>query len=151
MSRKLFVLLAVFALLSFAVAQKKNDHDADDRAAKAGKANSAKAVKITKGPVIEEVTDHSAIVAWSTNERASGVIRYGTQDGQLGQTAQAPYGGPTHRVHLQNLKPNTKYFFVVDSGQAQGSGTEAKSQEQSFTTVNKGQKHETNAKPGPGM
>ncbi len=145
------VLLAMLALLSFAVAQKKdNDHDADDQAARSGKQAKAAAVKITKGPVIEEVTDHSAVIAWSTNERASSVIHYGTEDGKLDQMSEVPYGGPTHRVHLNNLKPSTKYFFVVDSGQGQGSGTEAKSQEASFTTVAKGQKHEKYAKPGPG-
>src|SRR5512133_1564127 len=88
MTRKLLVLLAMLALLSFAFAQKKdNDHDADDQAANAGKHPKAAAVKITKGPIIEEVTDHSAIIAWSTNERASSVIRYGTEDEKLAQTA----------------------------------------------------------------
>jgi hypothetical protein len=145
------VLVAVLALLGLAAAQKKdNDHDADDQAAKSGKQAKAAPVKITKGPIIEEVTDHGAVIAWSTNVPASSVIRYGTEDEKLGQTAQVPYGGLTHRVHLDNLKPSTKYFFVVDSGQGQGSGTEAKSPEQSFTTVAKGQKHEKYAKPGPG-
>ncbi len=41
-----------------------------------------------------------------------------------------------HRVHLKNLKPNTKYFFVVDSGQGEGTGTEAKSSVAEFTTKN---------------
>lgn len=151
MTRTLLVLLAVLALLSFATAQKTdNDHDADDQATKAGKQAKAAPVKITKGPILEEVTDHSAIIAWSTNERAGSIVRYGTEDEKLSQTAEVPYGGPTHRVHLNNLKPGTKYFFVVDSGQGQGSGTEARSQEQSFTTVTKGQKHEKYAKPGPG-
>ncbi len=110
----------------------------------------AEAVKIVNGTVIEEVTDHSAIIAWSTNVRGSSIVRYGDQDEKLTQTAEVPYGGPTHRVHLDNLKPSTKYFFVVDSGQGKGTGTEAKSQEMSFTTVAKGQKHEKYPKAGPG-
>ena len=39
-----------------------------------------------------------------------------------------------HRVHLKNLKPNTKYFFQVDSGQGEGTGTDAKSSVAEFTT-----------------
>jgi hypothetical protein len=148
MTRKLLILVATLALMSFAVAQ-KNDYGVDPPHG-AGKQAKAASVKITKGPIIEEVTDHSAIIAWSTNVRSSSVIRYGTQSGSLGQTAEVPYGGPTHRVHLNNLNPSTKYYFVVDSGQGQGTGTQAQSQELSFTTVGKGQKHEKYPKPGPG-
>lgn len=148
MRSKVLVFAVALVLTAAGLAQdKKNDHDADD---KAGKAAKAQAVKITKGPVIEEVTDDGAIIAWSTNVRSSGVIHYGTEDNKENQTAQAPYGGPTHRVHLKNLKPSTKYYFVLDSGQGAGTGSEAKSQEMSFTTPAKGQKHEKYAKPGPG-
>lgn len=149
MRSKVLVFAAALALAVTGLAQtKKNDHDADDKAQP--KAAKAQAVKITKGPIIEEVTDHSAIIAWSTNVRSSGVIRYGSENDKENQTAEAPYGGPTHRVHLKNLKPGTKYYFVLDSGQGAGTGTEAKSQEMSFTTQAKGQKHAKYEKPGPG-
>jgi hypothetical protein len=35
---------------------------------------------------------------------------------------------------VKGLKPNTTYYFVADSGQGQGSGTEAKSEVSQFTT-----------------
>lgn len=110
----------------------------------------AEPAKIVNGPVIEEVTDHSATIAWTTNVRASSIVRYGTEHEKLTQLAEVPYGGPTHRVHIDNLKPDVKYYFVVDSGQGKGTGTEAKSQEMSFTTVKKGQTHEKYPKAGPG-
>ncbi len=147
--RKTSVLLALFAMLaSLALIAQDRDHDrdADDRAP-----NRAQAVRITKGPIIEEVASDQAVIAWSTNVRASSVIRYGTGDEHLSQTAEVPYGGPTHRVHLRNLKPDTKYYFVVDSGQGKGTGTEAKSKEESFTTVAKGQKAKKYTPAGPGM
>ena len=62
----------------------------------------------------------------------------------LNQTAEAPYADvenankQTHRVHINNLKPHTTYYFVVDSGQGEGTGTEAKSQVASFTTKQNG-------------
>jgi len=95
---------------------------------------------ITDGPRIEYVGANNAEIAWTTSTGGSTVIRYGTDPNNLSQTAQAPYASGqgsahvTHRVKIQNLQPNTTYYFMVDSGQGQGTGTEAKSSVQSFTT-----------------
>src|SRR6266404_5961133 len=86
------------------------------------------AVQITQGPRVESVSGDTAIVAWSTNANAGTQVRYGTDPNNLSQTAQAPWGGVTHRVTISNLQPNTTYYFQVDSGQGQGTGTEALSQ-----------------------
>ena len=94
----------------------------------------AQNVQITQGPRIESVTENSAIVAWSTNVNASTVVKFGTDQNNLNQTAEAPWGGLTHRATLKNLQPGTTYYFDVESGQAQGSGTSTLSQVQSFTT-----------------
>ncbi len=109
-----------------------------------GEANESAAerqpVRITDGPRVESVSKNAATIAWTTNAASSSVIRYGTNPGRLSQTAQAPYadteGAPkqTHRVHINNLKPNTTYYFMVDSGQGEGTGTEAKSQVAQFKT-----------------
>jgi phosphodiesterase/alkaline phosphatase D-like protein len=96
-------------------------------------------VYLTKGPAIEYINKQNAIVAWSTNVRASSIVRYGTDPNNLSMTAQAPWGQETHRVEIKNLKPNTKYYFVVESAQAEGSGTLAKSNSAPFTTVAEGQ------------
>ena len=96
-------------------------------------------VYLTKGPVIEYINRQNAVVAWSTNVRASSIVRYGTDANNLNMTAQAPWGQETHRVEIKNLKPNTKYFFVLESAQAEGSGTLAKSNSAPFTTVAEGQ------------
>lgn len=100
----------------------------------------AEAVKIIDGPRVEGVGDTWAVIAWTTNTGGSTIVRYGNDRNSLGQVAQAPYAdnektnNQTHRVKLQNLKPNTTYYFVADSGQGEGTGTEAKSQVQQFTT-----------------
>ncbi len=97
-------------------------------------------MKITDGPKVEGVGPNWAIVAWTTNTGGSSVVRYGTDANSLTQTAEAPYSdnekskGQNHRVHINNLKPNTKYYFVADSGQGEGTGTEAKSSVADFTT-----------------
>ncbi|HZQ24983.1 MAG TPA: fibronectin type III domain-containing protein [Terriglobales bacterium] len=81
-------------------------------------------VKITHGPVLEHVDAHSATVAWSTNLKGSTRVDYGTDPNNLTQLAEAPWGqgGLTHRVTIRDLKPNTTYYFNVETGQAQGTG-----------------------------
>jgi hypothetical protein len=103
------------------------------------------ALQITDGPRVEGVGDTWAVVAWTTNTGGSSIIRYGTDGNSLTQTAMAPYADnektqhQSHRVNMKNLKPGTTYYFIVDSGQGEGTGTEAKSPVQSFTTKASGQ------------
>jgi phosphodiesterase/alkaline phosphatase D-like protein len=97
-------------------------------------------VKIVDGPRVEGVGPTWAVIAWTTNTGGSTVVRYGTDANNLSQRSQSAYAdnektkAQNHRVHLKNLKPNTKYFFVVDSGQGEGTGTEARSSVAEFTT-----------------
>lgn len=102
-------------------------------------------VQIINGPVVEYVTPNQALIAWSTNTGGSTVVHYGTDRNNLSQTAQAPYANKpstdkqgakflTHRVHIKNLQPGTTYYFTVDSGEGEGTGTEAKSSVAQFTT-----------------
>lgn len=102
---------------------------------------------ITKGPFLEEIGPDTAIVAWSTNVRSGSIVRYGTDPNALNQTAEAPWGQDTHRVTLKNLQPNTKYYFVVQSTQAQGTNSQAQSQAAPFQTVAAGQQAVRNIQP----
>lgn len=94
-----------------------------------------KSVQLTNGPKVEHTDSNSAVIAWSTNTNASTVLKYGTDPNNLNQTAQAPWGGLTHRVTIKNLQPNTTYYYQVTSGQAQGSGTGVMSSVQQFQTI----------------
>jgi phosphodiesterase/alkaline phosphatase D-like protein len=96
-------------------------------------------VKITNGPVIEEADSNHAQIAWSTNIKGSSRVTYGTDQGNLSQLAESPWGvtGLTHRVQLKNLKPGTTYFFQVETGQAEGS--EVESHVFNFRTPNTGE------------
>jgi hypothetical protein len=91
-------------------------------------------VKITQGPVVENVTDSTAIIAWSTNVNSGTTLRYGEDADNLVKTAQMPWGGFTHRVFLENLKPGTKYYFQAESAQGQGTGTKATAPQSTFQT-----------------
>ena len=100
----------------------------------------AQAVKITDGPRVEGTGPTWAVIAWTTNTGGSSLVRFGTDANNLSQTAKSAYAdnektkAQNHRVHLKNLKPNTKYFYQVDSGQGEGTGTESKSSVAEFTT-----------------
>ena len=91
-------------------------------------------VQITHGPVVENVTDTTAIIAWSTNVNAGTLLRYGTDPQHLDQTASMPWGGLTHRVNLKDLKPGTTYYFQAESNEGQGTGTSAQTTPASFQT-----------------
>ncbi|HZE25402.1 MAG TPA: fibronectin type III domain-containing protein [Blattabacteriaceae bacterium] len=91
-------------------------------------------VQITHGPVVENVTDTTVEIAWSTNVNSGTALHYGTDPSHLDQTAGMPWGGFTHRVFIKNLKPNTTYYFKAESGQAQGTGTLAQAAQASFQT-----------------
>jgi Purple acid Phosphatase, N-terminal domain len=93
-----------------------------------------KPVQITNGPVVENVTDTAAVIAWSTNVNSGTVLFYGTDPRRLDETASMPWGGLTHRVNLKDLTPDTTYYYVAESPKAQGTGTMAQSPVQSFKT-----------------
>lgn len=99
------------------------------------------APRITSGPTIETLDDHSAVVAWGTNVQGSSRVEYGLNGNDLAQVAEAPWGagGLTHRVRMDNLRPNTTYYFTIETEQARGSGREVEGRRTySFRTLPNG-------------
>ena len=47
------------------------------------------ALRITKGPILEEVTSDSAVIAWSTNMQGSTNVIYGSDPRNLSHLAEA--------------------------------------------------------------
>ena len=128
--RSAIVLLlgAVLALCSLAAArQKDKDRDKDDR---------AKAVRITREPEAQNITATTATVTWATSAPGSSVVLYGTNQNDLDGRAESKWGsgGDDHTVELKNLKPNTRYFFRVETGNAKGSGAGTEGGIHSFET-----------------
>lgn len=100
-------------------------------------------VQITNGPTVEHVDANSATIAWSTNASSSTLLKYGLDRNNLDQTAEAPWGGTTHRLTLQNLQPGKTYYYQVQSGQGQGTGTGALSAIGQFSTPQQGEQSST--------
>jgi len=92
-------------------------------------------LKLTNGPVIEQVGDTTATIAWSTSLPSSSIVSYGTDRNNLGHRAEEPWGQTTHRVQLKGLKPHTQYFYTVHSAQGKNApGQKAETEVKEFAT-----------------
>jgi hypothetical protein len=102
-------------------------------------------VRIIQGPEIELAREHLTIISWTTNNPGGspvhyGVVHYGTDPHNLVETAKSPIRlNPDHastvfRVRLDYLKPQTTYYYTVDSIQANGKSDGVKSSVNHFAT-----------------
>ena len=113
--KKTLVLVSVLALLSLvAVAQQQNS-------------NPNSLLRITNGPGVQKLTPNSAEVFWNTTAKSGSVVHYGTSRDKLTETAESSWGATDHKVQLNNLQPDTTYYFQVISSQAEGTGADVKS------------------------
>lgn len=74
-------------------------------------------VRLTNGPLFEQITPDSATIAWSTNLPSSFTVHYGTDPQNLDQTTKAPWTPTTHRVVLKGLNSDTHYYFIIEVSQ----------------------------------
>lgn len=87
-------------------------------------------ISVTRGPAIQYLDDTTAVISWTTNVPASNTLYYGTDRTNLLYTGGDFKDSTEHRVHLSNLKPNTRYYFQFDEPSSQAIA--------SFTTVSTG-------------
>jgi phosphodiesterase/alkaline phosphatase D-like protein len=94
-------------------------------------AKPAARVLITEGPAPESVRDNSAIIRWTSNNPGGsdehfGVVHYGTNPEHLSQMAKSHirlnqnHSYTVFRVRVDGLRPQTTYYYTVDSMQATG-------------------------------
>jgi hypothetical protein len=111
----------------------------------------AEHVEITKGPELELAHDDTAIVRWtSTNPRGDdehyGVVHYGTDPEDLSQTAKGhirlnrAHPETIFRVRMDDLKPQTTYYYQVTSIGANGESDGVESPVNKFTTPAPGER-----------
>jgi hypothetical protein len=102
-------------------------------------------VRITQGPELESADDNSAIISWRSNNPGGadehyGVVHYGTSPKELKQTAKShirlnqSHSYTVFRVRVDGLAPRTRYYYTVDSMEANGKGDGVKSVVKQFTT-----------------
>ena len=156
LSKKLLLTLAITSLVgillfsnpSSADAQAKQDTVPPDPKAALlpPPAKEAARVQISKGPALERAWENWAIIRWTSNNPGGadehwGVVHYGTDPGNLSQVARSPLrlnrGHPDtiFRVRVLGLKPQTNYYYTVDSMPANGKSDGVKSPVNSFSTL----------------
>ena len=140
---KLFVAVAAMSLLlSNSAAAQTSPYSPKEILPPAKK---AARVHITRGPELELAQSHWAIVQWTTNNPGGsdehfGVVTYGTDAGSLKETAKSHirlnqnHSYTVFRVRIDGLKPQTTYYYRVDSVQASGTSDGVKSPVRHFTT-----------------
>ena len=105
----------------------------------------AEHVEITKAPELEWAVSDIAIVRWTTtNPRGDdehyGVVHYGTNPEELSQTARGhirlnrAHPETIFRVRMQDLQPQTTYYYKVSSVGANGESDRVESPVSHFTT-----------------
>jgi phosphodiesterase/alkaline phosphatase D-like protein len=121
-------------------------------------AKKAERVEITKGPELELATNHLTIIRWTTNNPGGadvhyGIVHYGTDPKELSQTAKNPIRlnqGHTHtifRVRIDDLKPQTTYYYTVTSEESNGTSDGVKSTVNKFITPAPGERVVASPKP----
>jgi phosphodiesterase/alkaline phosphatase D-like protein len=94
----------------------------------------AAAANVTRGPAVEYVSDHDAVIAWTSRNGVDMQAHFGTSANSMTQTADAVENsrGTNHRVKMNNLQPDTIYFYqMMANGQPVGAVN-------TFKTVPKG-------------
>jgi cytochrome c peroxidase len=101
--------------------------------------------RIIGGPVIALSKEYLMVIRWTTNNPGGspvhyGVVHYGTDPRKLSHTARSPIRlNPGHsytvfRVRMDGLKPETTYYYTVDSMEANGNDDGVKTSVRYFTT-----------------
>jgi len=83
------------------------------------------AMKVTRGPYLQEGTPESVVVRWRTDVPTDSRVRFGDGPGRL--VASADIAAPTteHVVAVTGLRPATRYFYSVGSSQGTLAGDDA--------------------------
>jgi phosphodiesterase/alkaline phosphatase D-like protein len=107
-------------------------------------AKPAARVHITEGPALESVRFNTAIIRWTSNNPGGsdehfGVVHYGTDPEHLSQMVKSHirlnqnHSSTVFRVRVDGLRPQTMYYYTVDSMQATGKSDGVNSNVYQFT------------------
>ncbi len=101
--KRTITLLGLSLLLAAPVLAQKPMDDANE-----------KAVKITQGPNITNITGNSATINWTTNSAGANQVRYRVA-GSNGawKSAYHPGGGTSHSLQLTGLEPGKTYEWQI--------------------------------------
>ncbi|PCJ63918.1 MAG: hypothetical protein COA58_14905 [Bacteroidetes bacterium] len=70
---------------------------------------------ITRGPYIQNTTDTSAIVRWSTDVPSASSVQFGTVHGTYGSSTDSSSFISDHEIMITGLTPDTKYYYHLST------------------------------------
>lgn len=74
---------------------------------------SSSTLSITRGPYLQQANTNSIFIRWRTNNPSDARVRYGTSATNLNLTTSNNTLLTEHIIQLNQLTPNTKYFYSV--------------------------------------
>mgnify|MGYP006282814815 FL=1 len=89
--------------------------------------------KITAGPQAMYITQTSAKISWTTDEDSDSVVKYGTTSKIYKFTESSQSPTKDHKIFLDGLLPDTRYYYVVES--TDQAGNTVRSDEHTFRTL----------------
>jgi len=72
--------------------------------------------KITRGPYLQMATPTSMMIRWRTDVAVASKINFGLNQSSLNSSKSDDKAKTEHIITLDNLSPNTKYFYGVATG-----------------------------------
>jgi hypothetical protein len=72
-------------------------------------------VALTRGPYLQSGTPTSGVVRWRTDAAADSLVHYGPDPAHLTNVAELSLAATEHIVRLDNLQPDTQYFYAIGS------------------------------------
>lgn len=70
--------------------------------------------ELVRGPYLQMATPLSMMLRWRTDEPDFSQVRYGTRPGQLDKISGDKLLVREHMVTLAGLKPNTRYYYLLE-------------------------------------
>jgi purple acid phosphatase-like protein len=110
--KRIFTLLGLS--LMFLTVGASAQKSMDQKPSHAMDEKSEKAVQITQGPTISNVTANSATISWATNKAGANHVRYriaGSNDAW--KSAYHSGGGTSHTLEMTGLQPNKPYEWQI--------------------------------------
>jgi hypothetical protein len=114
MKKMWFFILSLALTGVFVQAQTDKDKDKDKKAQTAAAKDEAaeRAVQVTSGPTVANLTATSATIQWTTNKKAATDVHYGYAGGHE-KIAYEKGGSTNHSVTLSGLKPGQTYTYKI--------------------------------------
>jgi hypothetical protein len=123
---RLFLPLGITSVASVGLFSNTTDAQSAPQTERLPPAKAAAHVVITNGPTLESVKDNTAIIRWTSNNP-------GGSDEHLSEMAKSHirlnqgHAETVFRVRVDGLKPQTTYYYTVDSEQGAGKSDGVKS------------------------